>query len=168
MAPLNIPAKLEHFIGGTHTPSADGATFEVADPVSNRPYATVAAGGPDDVDHAVTAAARVMRAQAQAQAESAPKAQAQSPVSSAPMQDPAPAQTQTETQTHTQSPAQTQPAPDHQSRAQKPALEASEELSKLDRQAWLLGAALMAGDQALRAAQARRRSECASGDQADQ
>ena len=58
MTPPNVPAKLEHFIGGTHTPSADGATFEVADPVTNRPYATVAAGGPDDVDHAVTAAAR--------------------------------------------------------------------------------------------------------------
>ena len=58
MTPPNIPAKLEHFIAGTHTPSADGATFEVADPVSNRPYATVAAGGPNDVDHAVTAAAR--------------------------------------------------------------------------------------------------------------
>jgi 5-carboxymethyl-2-hydroxymuconic-semialdehyde dehydrogenase len=58
VTPPNIPAKLEHFIAGTHTPSADGATFEVADPVSNRPYATVAAGGPNDVDHAVTAAAR--------------------------------------------------------------------------------------------------------------
>src|SRR5260370_19932042 len=58
MTPRNLPAKLEHFIGGAHTPSADGATFEVADPVSNRPYATVAAGGPDDVDHAVTTAAR--------------------------------------------------------------------------------------------------------------
>jgi 5-carboxymethyl-2-hydroxymuconic-semialdehyde dehydrogenase len=58
VTPRNVPAKLEHFIGGAHTPSADGATFEVADPVTNRPYATVAAGGPDDVDHAVTAAAR--------------------------------------------------------------------------------------------------------------
>ena len=50
------PAKLEHFIGGTHTASADGATFEVADPVTNRPYATVAAGGPADIDQAVAAA----------------------------------------------------------------------------------------------------------------
>ncbi|HJY01711.1 MAG TPA: aldehyde dehydrogenase family protein, partial [Streptosporangiaceae bacterium] len=58
MTPRNVPAKLEHFIGGAHTPSADGATFEVADPVTNRPYATVAAGGPNDVDLAVTAAAR--------------------------------------------------------------------------------------------------------------
>ena len=54
--PARLPAKLEHFIGGTHVPSADGATFEVADPVTNRPYATVAAGGPKDVDLAVTAA----------------------------------------------------------------------------------------------------------------
>ena len=51
-----IPAKLEHFIGGAHTASADGATFEVADPVTNRPYATVAAGGPADIDRAVAAA----------------------------------------------------------------------------------------------------------------
>ena len=56
-APTGLPAKLEHFIAGTHTQSADGATFEVADPVSNRPYATVAAGGARDVDRAVTAAA---------------------------------------------------------------------------------------------------------------
>ena len=56
--PAGLPAKLEHFIGGVRTPSADGATFEVADPVTNRPYATVAAGGPDDVDRAATAAAQ--------------------------------------------------------------------------------------------------------------
>jgi 5-carboxymethyl-2-hydroxymuconic-semialdehyde dehydrogenase len=56
--PLGLPVKLEHFIGGAHTPSADGATFEVADPVSNQPYATVAAGGARDIDRAVAAAAR--------------------------------------------------------------------------------------------------------------
>jgi 5-carboxymethyl-2-hydroxymuconic-semialdehyde dehydrogenase len=56
--PRDLPAKLEHFIADAHTPSADGATFEVADPVTNRPYATVAAGAPQDVDHAVTAATR--------------------------------------------------------------------------------------------------------------
>ena len=56
--PPGLPAKLEHFIGGTHTPSADGATFEVADPVTNRPYAAVAAAGPDDVDRAVEAASQ--------------------------------------------------------------------------------------------------------------
>jgi 5-carboxymethyl-2-hydroxymuconic-semialdehyde dehydrogenase len=56
--PPDLPATLEHFIGGAHAASADGATFEVADPVSNRPYATVAAGGPKDVDRAVAAAQR--------------------------------------------------------------------------------------------------------------
>ncbi len=56
--PRNIPAKLEHFIGGAHVPSADGATFEVADPVTNQPYAAVAAGGPDDVGRAVASASQ--------------------------------------------------------------------------------------------------------------
>ncbi len=54
--PPDLPKTLEHFIGGKPAPSADGATFEVADPVSNQPYATVAAGGPKDVDRAVIAA----------------------------------------------------------------------------------------------------------------
>jgi len=54
--PSNLPAKLDHFIGGAHAPSADGATFDVADPVTNQPYASVAAGGPGDIDRAVTAA----------------------------------------------------------------------------------------------------------------
>src|SRR5579862_8991121 len=54
--PPGLPAKLDHYINGAPTPSADGATFEVADPVTNQPYATVAAGGPQDVDRAVTAA----------------------------------------------------------------------------------------------------------------
>ena len=54
--PPGLPGKLEHFIGGQPAESADGATFEVADPVSNQPYATVAAGGAKDVDRAVTAA----------------------------------------------------------------------------------------------------------------
>ena len=54
--PPGLPAKLEHFIGGGYAPSADGATFEVADPVTNQPYAAAAAGGPPDVDRAVTAA----------------------------------------------------------------------------------------------------------------
>ncbi|HTQ90471.1 MAG TPA: aldehyde dehydrogenase family protein, partial [Streptosporangiaceae bacterium] len=55
--PPGLPAKLEHFIGGAHAASADGATFDVADPVTNVPYASVAAGGPDDIDRAVAAAA---------------------------------------------------------------------------------------------------------------
>ena len=55
--PPKLPKTLEHFIGGKPTQSADGATFEVTDPVSNEPYAIVAAGGATDVDRAVTAAA---------------------------------------------------------------------------------------------------------------
>ncbi|HEX3961190.1 MAG TPA: 5-carboxymethyl-2-hydroxymuconate semialdehyde dehydrogenase [Trebonia sp.] len=51
-----IPDQILHFIGGRHVPSADGSTFGVADPVSNEVYARCAAGGPDDVDRAVTAA----------------------------------------------------------------------------------------------------------------
>jgi 5-carboxymethyl-2-hydroxymuconic-semialdehyde dehydrogenase len=56
--PATLPAKLEHFIDGEHTPSTDGATFEVADPVTNQPYATAAAGGKPDVDRAVAAASK--------------------------------------------------------------------------------------------------------------
>jgi 5-carboxymethyl-2-hydroxymuconic-semialdehyde dehydrogenase len=51
-----IPDKIEHYIGGRHVPSASGATFGVADPVSNQVYAQAAAGGPEDVDRAVAAA----------------------------------------------------------------------------------------------------------------
>jgi 5-carboxymethyl-2-hydroxymuconic-semialdehyde dehydrogenase len=54
--PAGLPAALEHFIGGTHAASVDGNTFEVADPVTNRPYARVAAGAAQDVDRAVAAA----------------------------------------------------------------------------------------------------------------
>ena len=60
--PPGVPATLEHFIGGAHAESADGATFDVADPVTNQPYAAVAAGGPKDVDRAVTAAASAFAA----------------------------------------------------------------------------------------------------------
>jgi len=59
--PPGLPAKLEHFIGGAQAPSAGGATFEVTDPVSNAPYATVAAGGPEDIDRAVAAASAAFR-----------------------------------------------------------------------------------------------------------
>jgi 5-carboxymethyl-2-hydroxymuconic-semialdehyde dehydrogenase len=55
-APPELPGKLNHFIGGAWSPSADGATFDVADPVSNEVYAQVAAGGAVDVDRAVAAA----------------------------------------------------------------------------------------------------------------
>jgi 5-carboxymethyl-2-hydroxymuconic-semialdehyde dehydrogenase len=55
-APGQIPDKIEHFIGGRHGPSADGGTFDVADPVSNQVYAQAAAGGEQDVGRAVEAA----------------------------------------------------------------------------------------------------------------
>ena len=51
-----IPDQILHFIGGRHVPSADGATFGVADPVSNQVYTRCAAGGPPEIDQAVTAA----------------------------------------------------------------------------------------------------------------
>jgi len=51
-----VPDQILHFIGGRHVRSADGATFGVADPVSNQVYAQCAAGGPHEVDQAVTAA----------------------------------------------------------------------------------------------------------------
>ena len=51
-----LPDRLDHFIAGAWSPSADGATFAVTDPVGNRVYAQVAAGGPADVDRAARAA----------------------------------------------------------------------------------------------------------------
>lgn len=47
---------IQHYIGGEHVPSAGGATFGVADPVSNKEYTRAAAGGAADVDRAVAAA----------------------------------------------------------------------------------------------------------------
>jgi 5-carboxymethyl-2-hydroxymuconic-semialdehyde dehydrogenase len=57
-APRELPGKLDHFIGGAWSPSADGATFDVIDPVTNQTYAQVAAGGAAVVDRAVAAAHR--------------------------------------------------------------------------------------------------------------
>jgi 5-carboxymethyl-2-hydroxymuconic-semialdehyde dehydrogenase len=51
-----IPEKILHYIGGRHVPSADGATFGVADPVSNQVYAQAAYGTAEDVARAVEAA----------------------------------------------------------------------------------------------------------------
>jgi aldehyde dehydrogenase (NAD+) len=45
-----------HFVAGAWRPSADGATFEVADPATGKPLARVAQGGKPDVDAAVAAA----------------------------------------------------------------------------------------------------------------
>jgi len=52
-----LPEKILHYIGGEHLPSTDGATFGVAEPLGNKVYAQVAAGGPGDVDRAAGAAA---------------------------------------------------------------------------------------------------------------
>ncbi|GII84274.1 aldehyde dehydrogenase [Sphaerisporangium siamense] len=47
---------LEHYIGGAHVPSVTGATFTALEPATNKPYLTVAAGGPEDIAAAVAAA----------------------------------------------------------------------------------------------------------------
>jgi 5-carboxymethyl-2-hydroxymuconic-semialdehyde dehydrogenase len=54
--PDGLPAAIQHWIGGRHTPSLDGTTFEVSDPVGNTPYTTAARGRAADVDAAVSAA----------------------------------------------------------------------------------------------------------------
>jgi len=46
------------FINGSFVDAADGATFATIDPATNEPIADIAAGGPQDVDLAVTAARR--------------------------------------------------------------------------------------------------------------
>jgi 5-carboxymethyl-2-hydroxymuconic-semialdehyde dehydrogenase len=53
---LEVPDKIEHFIGGRHLPSADGGTFGVADPVTNQVYAQAAAGQAADIARAAEAA----------------------------------------------------------------------------------------------------------------
>ncbi|TDB89758.1 5-carboxymethyl-2-hydroxymuconate semialdehyde dehydrogenase [Actinomadura sp. KC216] len=54
--PDGLPERIRHWIGGEPADSADGAVFDVVDPVSNAPYATCAAGGPADIGRAVAAA----------------------------------------------------------------------------------------------------------------
>jgi 5-carboxymethyl-2-hydroxymuconic-semialdehyde dehydrogenase len=54
--PGDLPTTLLHYIDGKSVPSADGRTFAVEDPVSNSPYAEVAAGGREEIDRAVSAA----------------------------------------------------------------------------------------------------------------
>jgi 5-carboxymethyl-2-hydroxymuconic-semialdehyde dehydrogenase len=58
---MRILSKIEHFIGGQLVPSVDGATFDVADPVSNTVYAQAAAGHAADIARAVTAARRAFQ-----------------------------------------------------------------------------------------------------------
>ena len=45
-----------HLIGGEQVPARSGATFETIDPATAEPFATLAAGDAEDVDHAVRAA----------------------------------------------------------------------------------------------------------------
>ena len=54
--PADLPERLQHYIGGAHVDSVDGAVFEVLDPVSNETYLHAAAGKAADVDRAVSAA----------------------------------------------------------------------------------------------------------------
>nr|WP_242645969.1 MULTISPECIES: aldehyde dehydrogenase family protein [Streptomyces] len=56
------PSVVRHWIGGEAADAADGRTLDVTDPVSNRPYAQVARGGPADVAQAVDAARAVFPA----------------------------------------------------------------------------------------------------------
>ncbi|GAB3695662.1 5-carboxymethyl-2-hydroxymuconate semialdehyde dehydrogenase [Saccharopolyspora tripterygii] len=54
--PSDLPERIQHFIGGEFTDSLDGDTFEVLDPVSNKPYLQASAGKSTDIDRAVSAA----------------------------------------------------------------------------------------------------------------
>ncbi|MDN5726125.1 MAG: aldehyde dehydrogenase [Propionibacteriales bacterium] len=53
---IDLPAHIQHYIGGHSVDSIDGSTFEVLDPVTNQPYLTSAAGKSADIDAAVSAA----------------------------------------------------------------------------------------------------------------
>jgi 5-carboxymethyl-2-hydroxymuconic-semialdehyde dehydrogenase len=55
-APAGLPSRIEHYIGGALMEGARGETFALADPVTNQPYARVAAGDATDVDRAARAA----------------------------------------------------------------------------------------------------------------
>lgn len=54
--PENLPTHIQHFINGEFVDSVNGATFDVLDPVTNKNYATAAAGQKEDIDAAVAAA----------------------------------------------------------------------------------------------------------------
>jgi len=54
--PADLPRTIQHYIDGELVDSADGASFDVLDPVSNATYVQAAAGGTADVDKAVVAA----------------------------------------------------------------------------------------------------------------
>ncbi|BCW20816.1 aldehyde dehydrogenase [Arthrobacter sp. NtRootA9] len=54
--PEDLPTHIQHYINGQFVDSVSGKTFDVLDPVSNRNYATAAAGQKEDIDLAVAAA----------------------------------------------------------------------------------------------------------------
>ncbi|WP_030013271.1 5-carboxymethyl-2-hydroxymuconate semialdehyde dehydrogenase [Curtobacterium sp. S6] len=54
--PENLPEAIRHYIGGRSVDSVDGSTFDVIDPVTNKPYIKAAAGKKADIDAAVAAA----------------------------------------------------------------------------------------------------------------
>lgn len=60
--PENLPEKIQHYIGGKFVDSIDGDTFDVLDPVTNKPYITAAAGKKADIDRAVEAANHAFKA----------------------------------------------------------------------------------------------------------
>ncbi len=56
--PADLPERIQHYIDGAFVDSADGATFDVLDPVTNATYVGAAAGKKADIDLAVEAAQR--------------------------------------------------------------------------------------------------------------
>ncbi|MFJ4100485.1 MULTISPECIES: 5-carboxymethyl-2-hydroxymuconate semialdehyde dehydrogenase [Amycolatopsis] len=54
--PDGVPERIRHYIGGELVDSADGAVFDVLDPVTNDVYVQAAAGKKADIDRAVAAA----------------------------------------------------------------------------------------------------------------
>jgi 5-carboxymethyl-2-hydroxymuconic-semialdehyde dehydrogenase len=54
--PEGLPAKIQHYIGGSFVDSVSAKTFDVLEPAGNGVYATAAAGQKEDIDLAVAAA----------------------------------------------------------------------------------------------------------------
>jgi 5-carboxymethyl-2-hydroxymuconic-semialdehyde dehydrogenase len=54
--PEDLPTHIQHFINGKFVDSVGGQTFDVLDPVTNKTYATAAAGQKEDINAAVAAA----------------------------------------------------------------------------------------------------------------
>lgn len=54
--PADLPEKIQHYINGQFVDSIDGDTFDVLDPVTNKPYIKAASGKKEDIEVAVEAA----------------------------------------------------------------------------------------------------------------